>query len=146
MRFLMVAMALGFGLLLVACREEERAAPDAVYRAYYAKVAEGRSFEEDAGYHAAARRAEVQAQLKAQAEATSRSSEDIEALYLNFTQQLAKCGALDLAGEQVDGDSARLVYAVTDTCDGAQGGELVVDMVYEDGWKILSDELNVSAN
>ena len=42
-------MVLAFGL--VAC-DEDRASPDETYRAYHAKVVEGRSFEEDIAFHA----------------------------------------------------------------------------------------------
>lgn len=119
--------------------------PDAVYRAYYAKVIEGRSFDEDIGFHTAARRDEVLAQVRTQAEGSGRTPEEMQTLYLRFTQQLAQCGTLALTREEVADGTAQIVYAVTDTC-GGPGGELVVEMIDEDGWKIRSDELTVTAN
>lgn len=128
---------------LTACKDKERASPDETYRAYYAKVIAGRSFDEDATYHAKSRQEEVQAQLDARAQG-GQPIEDIQNMYLDFTQSLAKCGTLELKEEAIDGASARLVYAVTDTCSNQNAtSELWIEMVDEDGWKILSDELKI---
>ena len=129
---------------LVACRDEEGASPDETYRTYYAKVIEGRSFDEDVEYHAKSRRQEVQESLDIRAENSSQSIDMIKALYLNFTQQLAKCGSLTLSEERIEGETASLTYAVTDTCANNQNTQLIIQMVNEKGWKILSDELKIS--
>ena len=128
-------------VILTGCREEERASPDATYRDYYAKVIAGRSFEEDAEHQAKARRDEVMAQIEAQS-GSGRTADETRALYLDFTRALAACGTLTLREERVEGDVASLVYDVENTCDG-DDGELLIGMVWEDGWKIQSDELKV---
>ncbi|MBV1868071.1 MAG: hypothetical protein KUG69_09225 [Marinosulfonomonas sp.] len=133
-------------MALASCRDEERASPDETYRAYYAKVIAGRSFDEDVEYHAKLRRPEVQEGLQTRAANSSQTIEEIETLYLNFTQQLAECGSLTLSEEKVDGDTASLIYAVTDTCTENQNTQLYVEMVYERGWKIQSDELRITNN
>ncbi len=133
-------------MVLAACRNEERVSPDATYRAYYAKVIEGRTFDQEVNYHAQVRRQEVLKGLQTRTKNSSQTVEEIETLYLNFTQQLAKCGSLALTEEKSEGDTAHLIYAVTDTCTENQGTELIVEMVYEKGWKILSDELKITLN
>lgn len=131
-------------LVLAGCRNEEYGSPDETYRAYYAKVIEGRSFDEEVEYHANSRRHEIQESLINRAENSNQSVNKIKALYLNFTQQLAKCGSLSLSEERIEGDVASLTYAVLDTCTGNRNTQLVVQMVNENGWKILSDVLKVS--
>ena len=131
---------------LSACREEERAAPDAVYKSYYAKVIEGRTFEEDVSYHSKSRVAEIMAQLESGASGSEEATNQIKDLYLDFSQNLAKCGDLTLREERVDEDAAQLIYDVEDTCSTGGNGELHIQMVYEDGWKIASDELKITAN
>ena len=133
-------------VVLAACRDEERVSPDETYRAYYAKVIAGRTFDEDVEYHSRLRRQEVQEGLQARSANSSQTVEEIETLYLNFTQQLANCGSLALSEEKVDGDTARLTYAVTDSCTENQNTQLFVEMVYEKGWKIQSDELKITNN
>lgn len=145
-KFRILFLGLTVMVALAACRDEESASPDESYRAYYAKVIAGRSFDEDVEYHAKARRQEVQESLQVRAANSSQMVEEIETSYLNFTQQLAKCGALVLSEEKVDGDTASLTYAVTDTCTESQNTQLFVEMAYEKGWKILSDELKMTYN
>ena len=130
-------------LSLAACEEDEKASPDEAYRAYYARVIAGRTFEEDLAYHSEARRGEVLAQLRSRAEQADRDLEQIKALYLGFTADLAKCGSLSLTEERIEDDRAHLVYAVTDTCTETGHGTLRIEMVDEDGWKIVSDELRI---
>jgi len=145
-KFRILFLGLTVTVVLAACRDEERVSPDDTYRAYYAKVIAGRTFDEDVEYHAKLRRQEVQESLQARSANSSQTVEEIENLYLNFTQQLAKCGSLALSEEKVDGDTASLTYAVTDSCTENQNTQLFVEMVYEKGWKIQSDELKITDN
>lgn len=134
----------GLALTLTACKDEDQSSPDETYRGYYAKVIAGRSFDEDVTYHAKSRQEEVLGQLEARSQSSGQSAEVIQNMYLNFTQSLAKCGTLELKDEVVDGVTARLVYAVTDTCNSENtSSELWIEMVDEDGWKIVSDELKI---
>lgn len=139
-------LGLTVAMALASCRDEERASPNETYRAYYAKVIAGRSFDEDVEYHAKLRRQEVLVGLQTRAANSSQTVEEIETLYLNFTQQIAECGSLALSEEKVVGDTASLVYAVTDSCTGNQNSQLHVEMVYEGGWKIQSDLLKVASD
>ena len=143
-RYLILPAAL---LAVSGCKEEPVASPSQTYLDYYALVAEGRSFEDDTAYHAKARRDEVLGQLEARASSSDQSVEAIKALYITFTQSLAKCGELTLREERIADDTATVVFDVKDTCTGGQNdGTLTIGMVNEDGWKILSDELKVGSD
>lgn len=118
--------------------------PEQYYLRYQALIADGRSFEEDAAFHAAARRAEIQAQLAAMGE----DAERLKTAYLDMTAEQAGCSDLTLAEETRTETSARLVFDVTDTC-GTYGEGVtikeIIELVAEDGgWKILSNETSVS--
>jgi hypothetical protein len=141
-----VLCGLAVALTLAACRDEERASPDETYRAYYAKVIEGRTFDEDVEYHARSRCKEVQESLNIRGESSGQQQDMIQTLYLNSTQQVARCGALILSNETIDGDQANLIYTVNYTCAENENTQLFVQMFYEKGWKILSDELKVTGN
>lgn len=75
-------------LAFAAFRNEENGSPDEIYRAYYAKVIEGRSFDEEVKYHANSRRQEIQEILIMRVENSNQSVDMIKAHYLNFTQKL----------------------------------------------------------
>lgn len=118
--------------------------PEQYYLRYQALIADGRSFEEDAAFHAAARRAEIQAQLAAMGE----DAESLKTAYLDMTAEQARCSDLALAEETRTETSAHLVFDVTDTC-GTYGEGVtikeIIELVAEDGgWKILSNETSVS--
>ena len=117
--------------------------PADFYQRYQAFIAKGRTFEEDASFYAAPRRAEVQDQIMAQGD----EAESLKKAYLDFTSEQARCSDLELAEENRSGEVLQLVFNVTDTCgtygEGATIRE-IIELVEEDGnWKILSNETSV---
>ena len=141
-RFVLGVMAVIGGV--AAYRALMPETPVQYYLRYQAFIADGRSFEEDAVFYAAARRAEVQAQLAAMGEDAERRKN----AYLDMTAEQAGCSDLALAEETRAGTSVRLVFDVTDTCGAYGEGATVkeiIELVEEDGgWKILSNETSVS--
>ncbi len=131
-------------LAVSGCKEEVSLSPDQTYQTYYSKVIEGRSFEEDLGYHAKIRQDEVLSSLDARSKATGQAEEQIKKAYIDFTHGLAKCGKLSLLNETIDGGNASLNYAVEDICDTDFNSKLNVKMILEKGgWKIVSDEIKM---
>ncbi len=81
------------------------------------------------------------------AKASGQTIDEVRKMYLTFTQRLAKCAKLTLDKEEIEGDQAKLVYAVEDVCtDMSADTRLTVEMVYEDGWKIQSDVMHSKSN
>ncbi len=143
--FVQFALIMLSVVTLGACREEAKMSPDQTYQSYYAKVIEGRSFDEDVKSHTASRREEVIGMMQSRADGDEQALAATKELYLDFTQKLAKCGEITLAEQKIEGDVAQLVYDVEDTCtESASNGQLLIEMVNESGWKIQSDELKIS--
>ena len=110
---------------------------------YQTMIADGRTFEDDAQFYAASRRAEIQTQLDAQGD----QAEGMKSAYLEMTTRQAKCSELALAEETKTETSARLVFDVTDTCgayDADAKVQEIIELIEEDGdWKILSNTTSV---
>lgn len=145
MNRLIIYLSVVLGLYLTGCKEEIHPSPDQTYRAYHSKVVEGRSFEEELRFHAEHRQREVLDDLKKKAASSDQTVEEIQSSYLNFTQSLARCGQLTLIKEAIEGKQAKLSYSVKDTCNTDVRSELKIEMVFEDGWKILSDTVEMVA-
>ncbi len=111
------------------------------YERYRSIVLAGRSFDEDAAFFSAKKRAEVET---SQAERGD-DSERIEALYLEFTAQLEACETRTLVSEEVIANRTRLVYDIVDCPEYAQAeiGQDIIDLVHENGWKIDSNETRI---
>ena len=118
-------------------------APVDYFLRYQTMIAEGRTFEDDAQFYALSRRAEIQAQLDAQAD----GAEGLKAAYLEMTTRQAKCSKLVLVEETKTETTARLVFDVTDTCgayDADAKVQEIIELIEEDGsWKILSNVTSV---
>lgn len=113
------------------------------YLEYQTLVAEGRTFDQDAAFYAASRRAEVQAQIDARGE----DGNLLKNAYLDMTNEQAGCSELTLAEESVADGVTRLVFDVKDTCGTYDEGtkvQEIIELVEEDGWKILSNTTSVS--
>lgn len=118
---------------------EGRAAPEEAFAAYREAVLSGRTFEEDLGYYSAERQAEMEQQVADR----GIDGERLMTIYLRETQKAESCSAPQLRESEVEGDTARLVYTVNDTCRSYGDEDRVLrrlSMVWEDGWKIESDE------
>ncbi len=117
--------------------------PSEVYDRYRAALLEGRSWEEDAAFYSAAKRAAVAAQLAAR----DGDPEMVKQMYLQITGEAASCSDLTLAEETTSTRTARLVFDVTDTCglygEGTKVRE-IIEFVLEDGWKISENTTDIS--
>ena len=128
-------------LTLVGCGnspEPISMTPDETYREYHQQVSEGISVENGKRYHSKAFTLKLDAQIKTAQQRKSNSYEDFMKVYFERQQSSAKCNAMTLASETINGKTAELVYHSKSTCDWNK----VVDtdgkirMVYEDGWKV----------
>lgn len=143
MKFGIVAVALAaiaaFGALFLMDRDTET--PMAFYERYRTAVLEGRTFDEDAAFYSARKRAEVEAALAA----SGGNEDEVKAIYLDFTAQSEACGTRRLVSEDVTDTRARLVYDIVDCPDyaHAKSAQDIIDLVEEDGWKIDGNETSL---
>ncbi len=132
-----------FFAIVAGMRALQTETPIDYFLRYQTMIAEGRTFEDDAQFYTASRRAEVQTQLDAQGD----QAENLKSAYLEMTSRQAKCTELTLAEETKTESSARLVFNVNDTCgayDADAKVQEIIELVEEDGgWKILSNETSV---
>ena len=113
------------------------------YQRYLETVRIGRSFEQDAAFFAADRRAEVDRVLEARGD----DAADLRAQYLAMTEEAARCMRHSLIDEQELASGVRLVFGVEDTCGLFPAGATirdVIELVREDGWKIRLNETEIA--
>jgi len=120
--------------------------PAEVYAEYTARVAQGISFADDAAYYSKRKRAEVEAKVPLQMKQMNKSRDEVIAIYLQFSRELAKCQVLRLATQRLEAREAAayLEYAVVDRCAKAPaaGQRQKIKMINEGGgWKIDSVEI-----
>ncbi|MDC6170896.1 hypothetical protein [Paucibacter sp. XJ19-41] len=141
--------SLGLSLALVLAPLSAGAAeksPAEVYAEYNARVVRGISFADDASYYSKRKRAEVEAKFPQQMKQMNKSRDEVIAIYLQFSRELAKCQVLSLAAQRLEAREAAayLEYAVTDRCAKAPAARQrqKIKMVKEGGgWKIDSVEI-----
>lgn len=111
------------------------------YERYRSVVLAGRSFDEDATFFSARKRAEVETSLTERGDDLER----IEALYLEFTTRLEACGTRKLVSQEVNAERTRLVYDIIDCPEYAQAesAQDIIDLVQENGWKIDGNETRI---
>lgn len=134
---LLAAAAFGFFMLV----DRDTQTPTAFYERYRSVVLEGRTFDEDAAFYSARKRAEVEAALAAR----GGDANEIKAMYLDFTARAEACGTRRLVSEEVADTRARLVYEIVGCADYAQAeiARDIIDLVDEKGWKIDSNETSI---
>ena len=153
MKILAAALAL-VTVLVVACGKPSEvptgtmteAAPQSpadFYLYYHARSAAGMSFEEELSFHSSRAIADVESKVESMMERTGKSRDELEALYLELSKGGAKCTALTLTDERIDGNTAHLEFDTENTCPAVQSdiSKHRVKLVKEDGWKL--DEVEI---
>lgn len=122
--------------------------PAEVYAEYHAMVVRGIGFADDAAHYSTRKRAEVEAKFPLQMKQMNKTRDEVIAIYLQFSRELAKCQVLSLATQRLEACEAiaYLEYAVTDRCAKAPAAAArqrqKIKMVKEGGgWKIDSVEI-----
>lgn len=138
--------SLGLVLVLVPLGAAAEKSPAEVYAEYNARVVRGISFADDASYYSTRKRAEVEGKFPLQMKQMNKSRDEVIAIYLQFSRELAKCQVLSLATQRLVAREAAvyLEYAVSDRCAKAPaaGQRHKIKMVKEGGgWKIDSVEI-----
>ncbi|WP_266003662.1 hypothetical protein [Paucibacter sp. PLA-PC-4] len=142
-----LALALALALAPLSAGAAEKSPAD-VYAEYNARVARGISFADDAAYYSTRKRTEVEAKIPQQMRQMNKSRDEVIAIYLQFSRELAKCQVLSLAAQRLVAreEAAYLEYSVTESCAKARAASAQqrqkVKMVKEGGgWKIDSVEI-----
>lgn len=138
-------LALAWALAPLAASAAEKS-PAEVYAEYNARVVRGISFADDAAYYSTRKRAEVEGKFPLQMKQMNKSRDEVIAIYLQFSRELAKCQVLSLATQRLEAREAAayLEYAVADRCAKAPAAPQrhKIKMVKEGGgWKIDSVEI-----
>ncbi len=128
-------------LSLVGCErspEPRNATPDETYREYYQRVIEGINYEDGKRYHSKAFTQNLETRIKTAQQSSPNSYEAFMTIYFKRQQSSAKCNAITLASETIDGEIAELVYNSESTCESNKivDTDNIIRMVNEDGWKI----------
>lgn len=128
-------------LLLGACSSPK--APSVVYEEYNQQIIAGMAFEEEVTYFTKRKQQEVEAQFPPLMDRTNRTRDEVIELYQTISRELAKCKQISLAEEQIEGNTAYLVYDQRDICGNASESneKHSVRMVDEGGWKIDDVEI-----
>lgn len=131
------ATLIAFLLLTAACSGPT---PDEVYQDYNAKLIEGLSFDAEKTWYSERKQQEVEEQVPVYMEQMGRDREGVIELYETFSQEQARCHAIELVEERVEGETAYLEYNQTDTCGEeprAAGKQKIRMVTNADGdWKI----------
>lgn len=129
-------------LVLIGCTTPK--SPSEVYDEYNAKVQQGISYQEDKAYYTQRKQADVESKFPQYMQQMKQSRDEVIASYLSFSKAAAKCKALTLVSQVIDGDTAVLEYAQKDLCGNASEAneKQRISMINEGGWKI--DELQIS--
>lgn len=128
-------------LLMAACGQKTA---DETYRAYNDEIMNGAGYEVEKSFYTERKQAEVEEQIPVYMERMGKERDEVLAMYSQFSQDEARCNAIELVEEQSDDDSAYLEYAQTNTCgeEPEPAGKQKIRMIMtDDGWKI--DELEV---
>ena len=122
---------------IVGCGSGGKTAQE-TYEEYDSKVKAGMTFKEERSYYTAEKLATVDKRLKARAEKTGKSVDELVATLQKFSRSMAKCSELMLVKKIDDTKKLTLVYNLKDVCNPGQEGQnsQTVTMVKEDGWKI----------
>lgn len=141
-----IYLCLMAALALAGCDAAPNEKPHQVYNRYYALVIAGRTFDEDKSYYSKSRQQEVLAKASDRAKKSGTTIEKFMEFYLKFTQRIAECGELTLLSETINGKHAKLVYSRKETCESTpqKDGHELIEMIDEDGWKIISNETRMS--
>lgn len=137
----------GLALLLIAlagCQKQE--APNVFYERYYQKSVDGiATLEEEAVFHSARKRADVEQKIPAMMKMMGKTREEVARVYLGMSQTLARCKKIELDGQSISGDVAELTYRQTDVCGSTSTSPETqkVRLVNEDGWKIDQVEVRL---
>ena len=142
---LTAALAFASVLALAGCDAAPSEKPHVVYDRYYALIIAGRTFDEDKSFYSKARQAEVMAKVRDRTSKSGRPIKELTDLYLKFTKRVADCGELTLLEETINGKRASLVYSRKETCAATaqKDGRELIEMIDEDGWKIISNTTKV---
>ena len=150
-----LAAALAFvTVLVVACGKPSEAptgtlteaapqSPVDFYLYYHARSAAGMSFAEDVGFHSSRAIADVESKVESMMERSGKSRDELEAFYLELSQGMARCTALTLTDERIEGNTAYLEFDTENTCPSEQSdvSKHRIKLVKEDGWKL--DEVEI---
>lgn len=112
--------------------------PRDVYEKYNSKVKAGISFEEEKSYFTQRKQDEVVSKIPRYMKQLNKSRSEVIEFYLDITMNTAKCKAITLTNESIDGDTANLEYSQKDICGNRSSSpqKQKIKMIKENGWKI----------
>ncbi len=118
--------------------------PRDVYEKYNSKVKAGISFEEEKSYFTQRKQDEVVSKIPRYMKQLNKSRSEVIEFYLDITMNTAKCKAITLTNESIDGDTANLEYSQKDICGNRSSSpqKQKIKMIKENGWKI--DKIAIS--
>jgi len=114
----------------------EPASPEAVYMAYVARSAEGMSFDDELEFWSKEKLGQLEERLESLMERSGKTRSEAIELYMDFSEQTAKCTALNLISKEIVQSTANIVFSATDTCGEASDTRHKIRLVLEHEWKL----------
>jgi len=130
-------------ILLWGCAAEKT--PNQIYTESNSRVINGMTFSDEKTYYTQRKQDEVESRFPQYMKKMGKTRAEVIDFYSRFSRELAKCKALSLVRETINGSTAELEYAQKDICgnESNTSEKQVIRMIFEDGWKIDDVEISV---
>lgn len=116
-----------------------------VYKKYYSEIINGITFENEKKYYSNAKVQDIEKSFPRYMKQMKKTKAEVIEFYQKFSQEVAKCKKIKLVNERILSNFTILEYYQTDTCGNISNRieKQIIRMVYENGWKIDSIEVEL---